>query len=421
MPITLEVIDGPQCGHKFTFVAHDTFLVGRAECAHFRLPKDDRYISRVHFLIESNPPACQLTDLGSRNGTMVNGTRVEKSNLKSGDLIQAGKTVFRVNISDQGEGGAKDTPPGPDVHLTTTARQLPKPPETTAVTGSLPAPAPPVLPAIPGYEVLRELGRGGMGVVYLAHRLDDNSAVAIKTIRPLAGGSQQEVEHFLREARILSQLQHPGIVRFEQIGEAGELLYFVMEYVDGSDAERELKKHKRIAIRPVIQVVCQALDAIQYAHDLGYVHRDVKPSNLLLKKSGDVLTCKLADFGLARVYNSSPLSGLTMMGDIGGTLAYMPPEQITDYRHARPPADQYAAAATLYHMLTGYYIFDFADVPNSRRISRILFDPPVPIRSRRGDIPDGLDWVIERALEKEPQKRFASAAAFRAALLPFAV
>jgi serine/threonine-protein kinase len=98
----------------------------------------------------------------------------------------------------------------------------------------------------------------------------------------------------------------------------------------------------------------------------------------------------------------------------------MPPEQITDYRHALPPADQYATAATLYHMLTGRYIFDFEGLSNERRVSKILSDPPVPIRARRGDIPDGLAWVIDRALEREPAKRFPDAKAFQSALLAYA-
>jgi serine/threonine protein kinase len=106
-----------------------------------------------------------------------------------------------------------------------------------------------------------------------------------------------------------------------------------------------------------------------------------------------------------------------MMGDMGGTVPYMPPEQITNYRDACPPADQYSAAATLYHLVTGRYIFDFGDEANHRRIVRILCDHPVPIRDRRPDVPPALARAIHQALKKDPRARFPDAAAFRAALL----
>ena len=146
----------------------------------------------------------------------------------------------------------------------------------------------------------------------------------------------------------------------------------------------------------------------------------MKPANLLLSGESGYEICKLADFGLARAYHASPLSGLTILGDVGGTIPYMPPEQITDYRHASPAADQYATAATLYHLLTGHYLFDFGEVPNKERLTMVLFDQPVPIQQRRSGIPDRLAQVIHRGLEKEPDGRFPDVAAFHHALSVFA-
>ena len=131
-------------------------------------------------------------------------------------------------------------------------------------------------------------------------------------------------------------------------------------------------------------------------------------------------TCKLADFGLARVYHASPMSGLTIMGDTGGTVPYMPPEQITDYRNVSPAADQYSTAATLYRMLTGSFLFDFDEVPKQKQLTMVLFEEPVPITARRKDIPEKLAKVIHRGLSKKPDDRYPSAAAFRQALMPFA-
>jgi len=163
-------------------------------------------------------------------------------------------------------------------------------------------------------------------------------------------------------------------------------------------------------------LICQVLDALHYAHGQGYVHRDVKPANLLITGHGACETCKVADFGLARVYHSTSMSGLTMMGDVGGTLPYMPPEQITDYREAKPASDQYSTAATLYRLLTGHYPIDFDEVPNETQLAKILLEPPVPIQARRADVPVPLAMAIDRALSKEPGKRHATVAAFRAAI-----
>jgi len=258
-----------------------------------------------------------------------------------------------------------------------------------------------------------------MGVVYAASRMVDGSRVAIKTIRPAVAASPHEVQRFLREAAILGELRHPHIVPFLESGQACELLYFVMEYVAGTDASRIITAEGPMPPGRAVRLLCQALEALHYAHQAGFVHRDVKPANLLLSGAPGAEICKLADFGLARAYHASPMSGLTMMGDVGGTIPYMPPEQITNYREAKPPADQYAAAATLYYLLTACHVFDFKDVPSQSRLAMVLCDDPVPVGKRRAGIPKGLAKAIHRALEKDPQRRFADAAAFRDALLPF--
>jgi serine/threonine-protein kinase len=139
---------------------------------------------------------------------------------------------------------------------------------------------------------------------------------------------------------------------------------------------------------------------------------------VLVAEANGVEVVKLADFGLARVYQASQLSGLTLTGDVGGTPAFMPPEQITAYREAKPPADQYAAAATLYNLLTGEYAYDLP-ARGPLRYARILNEPPVPILSRRSDLPPGLAAVIHRAMQRDPARRFLGVAEFRKALDPF--
>ncbi len=447
MRITLTVTAGPHEGRTFSFAGHDTFLVGRSQRAHFRLPGKDRYFSRAHFLVEVNPPRCALLDLGSRNGTYVNGERVRRRALHDGDEVRAGRTVLRVAITEAPEGT-------PESAAVTAAVAMPTL-ETTAPHTSAPlsASGPPLgacrvcggpvaalslsfppgpfalclacqgqIAARPqpldGYRLVRELGRGGMGVVYLAVRHADGAAVAVKTITPAVSGGGPVVERFLREADILRQLDHPHIVAFRDMGEAGGLLYFAMDYVPGTDAARLLKREGPFAVGRAVALTCQALEALAYAHARGFVHRDVKPSNLLVTEAGGHEVVKVADFGLARVYQASQLSGLTLAGDVGGTVAFLAPEQITAFREARPAADQYSAAATLYALLSGACCYDFPSDLN-KQLLKILHEEPVPLLRRRRDVPPALAEAIHRGLAREPAERWPDVSAFREALRPF--
>jgi serine/threonine-protein kinase len=255
-----------------------------------------------------------------------------------------------------------------------------------------------------------------MGVVYLALRAADGVTVALKTIKPAADVSRLEVERFLREADILRQLDHPHIVAFRDLGEAGGQLYFAMDYVPGRDAAALLKEQGPWPVARALGLVCQLLEALEHAHGRGFVHRDVKPANLLVTAADGREEGKVVDFGLARVYQASKLSGLTLAGQVGGTAPFMAPEQIVNFRESKPAVDQYAAAATLYNLLTGKYVHDFP-AAFQERLLLILQQPAVPIQSRRADIPARLATVIHRGLEKEPADRFADVRQMRQALL----
>jgi serine/threonine-protein kinase len=492
MQITLTVTAGPHKGRVFTFGGHDTFLVGRSKRVHFRLQRDDRYFSRVHFLVEVNPPQCRLVDLASRNGTYVNGERVETADLRDGDQIKAGRTILRVSVESDEPPPAPPRPaavsspnteayPAPTVGATLPpqagtemASRLPSSaPAAEQSSGHLPAVAPVPSPAtrpptplpasagievcrvcggpvaesatgalgpavpgpwllcqictesirfhpqpVPGYWIVRELGRGGMGTVYLALEVSSGAVVALKTIKPAVEARKVHVDRFLREADILRGLDHPHIVRFRGLGEVNGSFYFTMDHVSGTDAKRLLKKEGPLAPERAVALVCEVLEALEYAHNLGFVHRDIKPANLLITPTATGEEARLADFGLARVYQASHLSGLTMSGEWGGTVGFMSPEQVTNFRQVRPAADQYSTSATLYNLLTNKHIYDFP-ARIDQQLAMILNESPVPIASRRPDLPRPVMGAIHKALSRDPERRFPDVGAMRQALLPF--
>ncbi len=212
---------------------------------------------------------------------------------------------------------------------------------------------------IADYVIVRKLGEGGMGVVWLALRRADGTPVAVKMITPRVTTESRDLQRFLREAEILRNLSHPNIVSFREMGEVDNRPYIAMDFVRGTDASRLVKAHGPLPIGRAVSLVCQLLEALEYAHAKDYVHRDIKPANLLVMQEGDREVVKVADFGLARIYQSSKLSGVTLHGDVGGTTAFMAPEQITNFRQAKPPVDHYGAGATLYNLLTNHFIYDF--------------------------------------------------------------
>ncbi len=402
MKVTLTVIEGPHKGSAFEFLEHDAFLVGRSPEVQFRLPLKDKALSRVHFLIEVNPPSCRLMDMASTNGVRVNGKRVHTVDLRHGDQIQAGGTVLAFAVEDNDESEVQGAP----APVTTS----PVAAETTEW---------PEVPTFPGFRIERTLGEGGMGVVYLARREADQATVALKVIKPVVAAREVVLSRFLREASILRKLDHPNIVRFLDIGFADGRLYFAMEYVKGTSVADTLKKRGPLSIPTAVGLTCHVLRALSYAHTLGFVHRDIKPANILTTKQDGKSKAKLADFGLAKIYQESSLSGMSVTGQMGGTLAYMPPEQITHFREARPQADIYAIGATLYTLLTGRTIFPFTGRPE-QQITKILFDDPTPIQTHRPEVPKALAEIIHKALAKAPADRFPDAGSMKDALAPFA-
>jgi eukaryotic-like serine/threonine-protein kinase len=458
MRITLTVVEGPHKGREFVFERHDTFIVGRSRHAQFRLPTNDPYFSRNHFLIEVNPPLCCIVDLKSRNGTFVNGRRINQVDLHEGDMIRGGHTSFRIAFSDyltashlscqpdpvrpletqspvskdhsESESGCNQAATVPvenqsidfpwsssaELQLTDSSRPAPAPARLPVATPLKQAGTTSALKQFPGFQTVRIVGKGGMGVVYEAISIEDRKRVAIKTLIPKIEVTERDLQLFQREADILKDLVHPNIVRFRSIHHADGEIYMVMDFVDGPTADQLLASlNAPLSPTRAVGLAIQLLEALRYAHELGYVHRDVKPSNLLITKTPLGEKLWLSDFGLARMYQSSKLSGLTMLGEIGGTTPFLPPEQITNYRSVGPASDQYSAAAVLYFLLTRHHAYDMPrEVPS--QILMLLQDDPIPIHQRRQDLPPPLVEAIHRALARNPTDRFKNVAQFQRAL-----
>jgi serine/threonine-protein kinase len=428
MRVTLRVLAGPYHGQEFVFDQHDTFLIGRSENAHLYLP-EDRFFSRHHCLLEIAPPRCFLRDLGSTNGTYVNGQRVQESFLKSGDRIQGGQTVLEVDVQaeqrpNEAEAPTLTKPIEIKIECANCGRR--ETVEGSATNEPMTficeecreelkrQPQP-----VPGYEMIKLLGRGGMGCVMLARSEKTGRAVAIKTLLPEVAVTDQAVRRFVREIEVAAALDHPNIVRYLESGTHNGAVYLVTEFVEGSDAARLADSQGgRLPYKQAIDVITQALDALAYAHGKGYIHRDIKESNILLSGSAPNYTAKLTDFGLAKSFTQSGMSGITMAGDMAGTFAYMPPEQIKDFRNVKPTSDIYAIGMTAYSLLAGDTALDVGPSGDMAATVRAIFEAPiVPLRQRAPEVPERAAEVIERALAKDPAHRWQSAAAMRTALM----
>jgi tRNA A-37 threonylcarbamoyl transferase component Bud32 len=244
-------------------------------------------------------------------------------------------------------------------------------------------------PLFPQLELLELIGQGGMGAVYKARQPSLDRLVAVKVLPSEAGRDPAFAERFNREARALARLSHPNIVAVHDVGRAGDLYYFVMEYVDGVNL-RQLIRDGHLPPEQALRIVPQICDALQYAHEEGVVHRDIKPENILLDRKGRV---KIADFGLAKLLGRDT-GNFTLTGSrqVMGTLYYMAPEQVERPQEVDHRADIYSLGVVFYEMLTG-------------RLPVGHF----PMPSEKAGTDAYLDAVVLRALEREPERRYQHA------------
>ncbi|MCB9880071.1 MAG: serine/threonine protein kinase, partial [Planctomycetes bacterium] len=268
----------------------------------------------------------------------------------------------------------------------------------------------PELPAVhlpEDFEVVGELGRGGMGVVYRARQRSLDREVAIKVLRPADLVFGDALRRFRSEARSLARLRHRHIVSVHDCGETLEgLLWFAMDLVDGRTLADELRSSRRFLPARAVKVIRQVASAVAHAHAQGIVHRDLKPQNVLIDAHGDAF---VVDFGLAR--DAAAAGTRTMTGELLGTPAYMSPEQASgDGARIGEACDVWALGALLYEMLAGHG--PFSGKPLHETIRAILHDDPPPLRKIDKRVPLELEVVCQQALQKRPEDRYPTALAF---------
>ncbi len=257
---------------------------------------------------------------------------------------------------------------------------------------------------IPGYRIIRKLGAGAMATVYLASQLSLDRMVAIKVLPRKYSDNADFIARFQKEGRAAAKLNDPNIVAAYDVGNSGEHHYFVMEYVDGETVHDRIAANKRFDEREAISVARQVASALRHAHERGFIHRDIKPKNIMMTRDGVV---KLADLGLARALSDKEAAEAEA-GRAFGTPFYISPEQIRGKVDIGPQADIYGLGATLYHMITGSV--PFTGKNPSEVMHRHLKDPLVAPDEINPSISSGLAQVVEMMMAKDPSDRYRNAA-----------
>lgn len=465
MHFELAIVQGKWAGYRKLITKPGRILIGRDAACDFAI--DDPLLSRQHCLLEVSENEAKLTDLKSRNGTYVNGKRIDEEIVKINDEIKLGKhIVYLQNPAKQGvmssqqicnrcgvplkaedilslktrgvanaqycpsclnqmaperknrnwaastldtkdRGSAFIEPPrlATGAKLTQSApllvhkatKKMVQDEMTMPLSGSLP-------PGTPGtigqYQILEMLGEGGMGCVYKAQHTLLDTIVALKVIKEELASHEDILTRFIQEAKLGLTLDHPHIIRIHDAGKSEGLFFITMEYFPGQDIPSRIKTKGSVASPTVLKWAIHMADALSYAHKKGVIHRDVKPSNILVNALDEV---KLADFGLAKAWQKAGAHQLTASGQMLGTIQYISPEQLENSKNVDPKTDIFSLGASIYYALAGYP--PFGQEPLGQVIQNILNNPPAPLK--RQDVPKPFLSVLLKAMAKKVADRYA--------------
>jgi len=444
--VIVKITAGPKAGADIEFNEHDTFIFGRERDCHICIPEDD-YLSRHHFLLEINPPEVRIRDLGSLNGTYVNGKKIggrlkeetpeqgaariyPQIDLHDDDEIRTGDSCFIVKqdiwqpkkIEARCQKCGKDVTseigsdrPG-DYICHECEGQLAINPQVfiQEIMKSLEGRS--SVTNIPDYRILKSLGKGGMGEVFQVENKTNGQIAALKVMLSKIAVNPDARNNFLREIHTTSVLRHKNIINLINSGSVGSLFFIVMEFCEEGNLIDLISRLQRpLSLKETLPFLLQVLDGLAYAHSKGFVHRDIKPQNILLKKERGELIAKIGDFGLSKNFTQAGFSGMTITGNYAGSYPFMPREQLTNFKYVKPVSDVWSVAATFYFLLTG----DLPRIikPGEDPMIAILKGDILPIQKRRSDIPSKFAKIIDRALSNDPKSRYQSAEQFRSDIL----
>jgi tRNA A-37 threonylcarbamoyl transferase component Bud32 len=317
-------------------------------------------------------------------------TSPRSSNSNKSNSVKSNSSIARLE--------AKDTPPENDSCTT------------------LDHSCDPSLPRIfRDYNILKSIGMGGMGHVFLANRVARKEPVALKFLKPQGNDSDLNRARFLREMEITSSLQHSSIVQLIECGDEDGQLFIAMEYCNGGNLAELLRRTRQLTFRRAVRLMDRLLAGVELAHAEGIVHRDLKPQNIILHKdSAGKFRPKITDFGLAKSYLQAGESGMTTNGTVGGSWPYMPMEQLTNFRFVSPSSDVWSLGAIFYESITGRLPREHH--PGMDPIRAILNSRIIPLEQLLPSAPVPLSRFIYQCLDDDATKRFANGAAMRVAL-----
>jgi hypothetical protein len=439
--VTFTTVKGIQKGAIFVFAKHDTFLCGRQEDNHMCL-QGDKLVSRHHCILEINPPDVRIRDLGSRNGTFIDGKKyggrpVKETpeegamhqypsvNLRDGSKVGIGKTLLLVSVEApelvtrrlicqrcQSQLVVEVEPEQQGTFICDSCRHAAQS-DPKMLFEQVQANVPEI---IPGYLFLKELGKGGMGAVYLIQHVKNGRLAALKVMLPQMAVDEDAQLRFLREIETTRALQHRNIVKFIDGGIQNGAFYFLLEYCEcGNLHDLLVRRGGKLSLKEAGPIMLQVLEGLAYAHAKGFIHRDLKPQNILLSGQEGKWTARVSDLGLAKSFEEAGFSGMTVTGEgFIGSLSYMPREQIINYKYIKPVSDVWAIGATCYHLLTGH-------LPRVKRegedtLNMILHGASIPLLQRNPHIPPAIAAVIDRSLAIHEESRYQDAGEMHKAL-----
>ncbi len=339
----------------------EKFTMGRRKASD--IPVADPKSSRNHAEIFKQGEHYYVRDLASRNGTFLNGERLAgDTQLSFGDKVSIGDTVMEFLGDSAGK---------------------------------------PIDFEIPGYQIQERVGEGGMGVVYRARQVSMDRVVALKVLSEKYSANSEFIDRFIREARAAGRLNHPNVIHVHDVSKAGGRYFFSMEFIDGPSVKQLLKEKARLPVRQSLEILTQAAKALEFAHENGIIHRDIKPDNIMLTGEGIV---KIADLGIAKSFEEGSLSpDGPGQRKVLGTPHYMAPEQALNKAIDRR-ADLYSLGATFYHMLTGKTPFTGSTI--AELLKAHVHEKLEPIQMLNPEVPEPVCFVVERMMAKVPEKRY---------------